>query len=514
MARTQADPRERNPHGAAVRRPAVWAVGALPFIVAATANAAGYRYGVSDQAFYIPDIIRSIDPAAFPRDAALIASQGRLMLLDSVIAAIVRTTGAPLEWIFIGAFVASLVLIWSALVLIGHRVYASGWATLALAAAFSLRHHIPQTSANTFEGYFHPRMLAFAFGTLAVAALLRRRTWSAVASIAVAATIHVTTALWFAILVGVALAWIDQTMRRLAGVAVIALAGVAVWALSAGPLRGSMVAMDSVWLQAVATKDSLFAQHWPIWAWAANLGLLVVVMAAHRYRLVQHRATEADTGLVFGAAALVVVFLATLPAVAAHNAFAVQLQISRIFWLVDLVATIYIIDVLWNWKRVLAAVLIAAALGRGAYILGVEHRERGLFALRLDDTRWNDAMRWLAQQPIGIHVLADPDHAWKYGTSVRVSAGRDVYLESVKDEAIAMYSRDVAVRVVDRLRALGDFGTLTPERLRALTARYGLDYLVTDRAMPMPVAYRNAAFVIYRLGADGNLEETRSIGAP
>jgi hypothetical protein len=492
----------------------VWAHGALPFILIATANAAGYRYGVSDQAFYIPDIFRALDPSAFPRDAALIDAQGRLMILDSVIAAVVRTTGVPLEWIFVRGFVASLALIWIALVLIGHRVYGSAAATMALAGAFALRHHIPRTSANTFEGYFHPRMLAFAFGALAVAALLRRRTWSAVVLVAAAAIVHVTTALWFAVLIGVALAWIDSIMRRLGAVAVVVVTGAAVWALSIGPLHGSMVPIDAVWLQAVSSKDSLFAQDWPIWAWVANLGLLVVLMAAHRYRLVQHRATEADTGLVFGAIALVCVFLATLPAVAAHNAFAVQLQISRIFWLVDFVATIYLVDVLWTSKGVLATVLIVAALARGVYIIGVEHRERGLFAVGLEETPWNDAMRWLSRQPIGVHVLADPDHAWKYGTSVRVSAGRDVFLESVKDEAIAMYSRPVAVRVVERLQAVGDFNTITAERVRQLTARYGLDYLVIDRPMPLPVAYRNGRFTVYQLGANGKLEETRSIGAP
>src|SRR5688572_15936142 len=44
------------------------------FVLVATANGAGYRYGTSDQAFYIPSVVRALDPAAFPRDAALIDS--------------------------------------------------------------------------------------------------------------------------------------------------------------------------------------------------------------------------------------------------------------------------------------------------------------------------------------------------------------------------------------------------------------------------------------------------------
>ena len=34
---------------------------------------------------------------------------------------------------------------------------------------------------------------------------------------------------------------------------------------------------------------------------------------------------------------------------------------------------------------------------------------------------------------------------------------------------------------------------------RALARRYDLDYLVIDRQLPMPEAYRNARFYVYRL---------------
>jgi hypothetical protein len=96
-------------------------------------------------------------------------------------------------------------------------------------------------------------------------------------------------------------------------------------------------------------------------------------------------------------------------------------------------------------------------------------------------------------------VLTDPGHAWRYGTSVRVSAGRDVFLEDVKDSAIAIYSRDVAGRVVERSAALANFEQLTADRALDLARRYDLDYLVTETDLPLPVAHRNARFRIYGL---------------
>jgi hypothetical protein len=112
-------------------------------------------------------------------------------------------------------------------------------------------------------------------------------------------------------------------------------------------------------------------------------------------------------------------------------------------------------------------------------------------------------MRWLATRPLNAHVLADPGHSFKYGVSVRVASGRDVLLEDDKDAAVAMYSRAIAQRVVDRRRALADFPALTAARARALAAQYDLDYLVTEATLPLPEVHRNSRFRIYALKPAG-----------
>ena len=69
--------------------------GLIAFVLLATANGAGYRYGVSDQAAYVPAVVRAENPAAFPRDAIVIDTQGQFFVLDDVLAAIGHATGAP-----------------------------------------------------------------------------------------------------------------------------------------------------------------------------------------------------------------------------------------------------------------------------------------------------------------------------------------------------------------------------------------------------------------------------------
>lgn len=478
----------------------------LVFVVLATANAAGYRYGVSDQAFYIPVLSRALDPSAFPRDAALIDAQGQLILTDEVLASVVRLVDLPFDVLFLGGYIVSLVVVWASLTLIAARVYENRWLAVALLAAFSLRHRIPRTSANSFEPYFHPRMLAFGIGMLAVAALLRRRDWLAVLLTGVSGLVHVTTGLWFAVLIGVALAVLDRAWRRLALVLAVAVTGIGAWAVTVGPLRASFHRMDDDWLRAVATKDSLFATEWPPWAWVANLGLLGLLWWAHRRRSARGRASAQDAALVWGATALVAVFVVTLPAVAAGLALPVQLQISRVFWLVDIVATVYVLGAIADTAPgrqdvglALVVVLVAISVARGAYIMYVEQPDRALFAVRLPESQWESAMRWISRQKKDAHVLADPGHAWKYGTSVRVSAARDVFLEEVKDSAIAIYSRDVAVRVVERTAAIGDFSALTAARSLELASRYDLHLLITEADLALPLAYGNERFRIYAL---------------
>jgi hypothetical protein len=487
------------------RRAALLAAGAFAFVILATANAAGYRYGASDQAFYIPAFVHAIEPSSFPRDRALIDAQARLMVLDEVVGTVVRATGLPLQALCAVGYVGSLLLIWGALLRIGRSLYVSGWTVVALAAACTLRHQIARTSTNTFEPYFHPRVLAFALGALAVAALLRRNAVAAIVCVGFAALVHITTAAWFGILVGVALAVAHRGFRPfIIGSGV--LAGLAAaWAVTVGPLAGALVRLDLEWRALLQTKDTLFAHEWPIGAWVVNMGTAAVWAWAYSERRRRGAATDIDTGLLAGGAALLALFFITLPMSAAGVWLFVELQISRVFWLLDFMAIVYAlsaVELRWAIPRVMQAVcgtLLLFSVVRGTYILLVEHPERPLFAFDVPASPWKDAMDWLARTPLETHVLADPGHAWKYGTSVRVSAGRDVFHEEVKDTAVAIYSRAVAERVITRMRVLGPFDQLTADAARRLAAEYDLDYLVAGHSLDLPVAYRNARFTIYRL---------------
>jgi hypothetical protein len=498
-------------------RTAAWAAAGLVFILLATANAGGYRYGGSDLAFHVPAVIRALNPETFPRDAIVIDAQARLMITDEALAAVIRATGASIEWVFFASYLVALVVMWTGVVLVGGRLYRTPWATVALAAIVTLRHRIPRTSVNSFEPYFNPRMLAFGCGLLAIAALLRRRTWSALALVAVAAALHLTTGLWFGILIGVAVSSLDPRLRRPALAGGVALAAFGAWAVTFGPLAATMTRMDAEWLAAIESKDDLFPSAWPAWVWCANLALPAVLWLVHRARTARGDARPEDGALVWGALALTAVFLATVPASAARWALPTELQASRAFWPIDFLTAAYLVALASERAarlsspvalRLGACALAALSLVRGVYVMRAEFPDRPLFAVHLRQTPWQDAMDWLKRQPLDVHVLADPGHAWKYGTSVRVAAGRDVFLEDTKDSALAIYSRPVAQRVVERRRVLGAVdsswtaagsSTIPETFVRQLADGYGVDYLVTEATLPLQLAFGNSQFHVYAL---------------
>ena len=502
-------------------RAARYVGGAVVFGLLALLNVGGYRYGVSDQAFYVPVVLQQIDPSLFPHDADLLDAQNRFFAFDDWFAALIVATGASVPAAFLLAYLVGLATLYAAAAAMGRSLYFTAWGTAAFVVALAIRHRIPDTAVNTLESYLHPRQLAFAIGLAAVAFFLHRGRWSVVATVALAALFHPTTALWFAVLLGPALLVADRDTRRplLATAAVGAAAAGFAAGYAASAVGEQLVVMDAQWTTLLEAKDYLLATDWPLSTWLVNLGLAALVAAVYAHRRRHGWATTRETGLVAGAASLVLLFAVSVPLARAGVAVVVQLQVSRVFWILDVLALWYVVWVLvesqWarrplpvprdrGWpalehRHAVVALIVVAAVARGSYVTLVERAGRPLVEVDLPPTEWTEVMRWAERQPVGTHFLADPGHAWRYGSSVRAAAGRDVYLEDVKDVGIAIYSSAVAERISNRRADLGDFAALDADRARQLARRYELHFLIAEHAFDLPAAYRHGRFTVYDL---------------
>lgn len=489
-------------------RSLLFAAGAAAFLVVATLNAGGYRYGASDQAFYIPAILAKLDPGLFPRDTALIGPQARYFFVDEIVASLVGLSGWPIEaWFAIG-YLLTLIVFYVGLWRLGHHLFRTPQAIWALVFAETLRHRITKTGVNTHEGYFHPRVLVFSVGVWAIAAFLRGRSGLALAIVSIAGLLHPTTAAFFVVFLLPAIWVTEPRARRVVGAAIaIALAGFA-WLALAGPLRPALAPMDPEWRALLESKDYLFPlRDWGPGAWIANLGTAALAIGTLARRVVLGHATPRESGLLAGAIVLTLGFLVTLPAVAAGSAFFVQLQISRVFWILDLLGVVALLWLLIDgeirpapiaFRRGVVALLVTVSVARGLWVAIVEHGDRPMVSWSLPDNDWSRVLAWATRQPIDVHLVADPGHAWRFGAPLRY-AGRDVFLEDVKDSAMAIYSRDSAARVIERRAAIPDFSVLDAESARSLAGRYELDYLITDGPMALPEVHREGAFRVYAL---------------
>ena len=479
----------------------------LPFIVIATANSAGYRYGASDQAFYAPAAMQRLDEGLFPRDTALLNAQARLTFADESVATLARLTGGRLPPLFAALYVLGLLLVAAAVFWLGRVLFDEPWTTAALLAAMSLRHAIARAGTNTLEGYFHPRQLAFGLGALAVCAFLQRRHATLVALLAGAAALHPTTTLWFAVWIYVAVFVAEPRWRSALGAVSLAVVPLLWWAFSYGPLAGRLVRMDSDWLEAIAGKEYLFPLGWPLHAWLLNLGYPVIVLTVWRIRRAAGAVRPRENALAAGCLSLLGIFAIALTLQSRGLALAIQLQPARIFWMLDFMATVYLVWLLCEGigvRHVRRAIAVAAlialfAVARGVYIMQVQFPDRPLARFGIADDDWGRVMSWARGTDRGSGWLADPLHAARFGTSVRVAARRDVFVEALKDSALGMYDRGVAIRTRDRLAELRDFPALTADRARGLARKYALDYLVTEAVLDLPSAFRSGPLHVYRL---------------
>jgi hypothetical protein len=476
------------------------AAGAALFVTLATANAGGYRYGVSDQAFHVPALAHYVDATLFPRDAVLLDAQSSRTVAYHLFAAFTPTP-ADLPAVFAGLYLAGMFGLIIAVWFYNRALGGSVWAAAAALGLLTFRHRIAKTGANSLEGYFNPRMLAFAIGIAALACVLRRRLWTALVLAMAAGLVHPTTGLWLVAAVGVAILTALNS-RAIWALAAVAGTGIFVWLAFAG------TRMDETWRSVLVEKDYLFSLEWPAYAWALNLLYLPLLAVIYRRRRALNVLAPGEPLLLAGLGALVALFLLSLPLTAWNVALAVQLQVNRIFWLLDAALVLYLGWWLMDdlalrrgraWRAPVMATIVLLSLVRGFYVLVIETK-RPLVQTSLPAGDWTDALNWLRQQPANWQVLADPGHA-KHGVSVRVGALRDTVLEQSKDAGLAIYERDIALRVAERREALAGFESFGDDQIRSAARRFGADVALVDRAQQLgfPVLYQNQRFVVYDL---------------
>jgi len=153
----------------------------------------GYRFGVEDQALYLPFVLHWIDPSLFAGDYLLAASWAKESLVWPFLAA----TGKwfSLKAMFFGLhFLCTLVLfafLFGTAMEVWRRVEIAWLAVLLWLPAYE----IPGAGINTFDDYFTTRSVGFVIAAAGLYLLVRGRHWLAASVLAGGCFIHVLSVL-------------------------------------------------------------------------------------------------------------------------------------------------------------------------------------------------------------------------------------------------------------------------------------------------------------------------------
>ena len=268
--------------------------------------------------------------------------------------------------------------------------------------------------------------------------------------------------------------------------------------------------MDDVWLQAVASKDSLFATEWPLSAWAVNLGTLGVLWLAYRCRAARGRAGAEERGARVGRHRA----RRGVPRDAARRGrarrlpgAAADLRACSGWWtswppscLVGAAGRRRVAHAARAARR-LRPCLAALAAGRGAYILFVEHPERALFAdCTCRRRRGTRRCAWLAPSARRTRTCS-PTRATR-GVTAPACASAPTATSSSKRPRTRRWPSTRATSPCASSSASARSATSRPlhrPTSQRLGERYGLTHVVTAGRLPLPLVFENAEFRVYAL---------------
>ena len=142
------------------------------------------------------------------------------------------------------------------------------------------------------------------------------------------------------------------------------------------------------------SKDYLFPLEWPWTVWLINLSYPVLIVWLYEKRRAAGLVSTRETAVMVGSLSLFALFVLSLGFNAARFQLAVQLQPARVFWMLDFLATIYVVwalmeagDASARRARLVALSVCALTVTRGAYVALVAFPDRPMFAPGLTGQR-------------------------------------------------------------------------------------------------------------------------------
>jgi hypothetical protein len=447
----------------------------------------GYHPGLEDDSIYLAAVKADLNHSLFPFNAEFFRLQVQATVFDQAIAAFVRLTHIPVDWVeLLGQLVALFLILW-AVKKIANRLFAeesARWGGVALVVAmFTLP--VTGTALYLADQHLHPRTLATAMILLAVERILGRKIGQAALLLLGACLMHPLMAAMgvsFCVFLAVATRESLWPQRRSWGNSAVALA----------PLGWVFAPSNPGWRQALDTRTYYYLFQWTWYEWLGAIAPLVFFAVV--WRVAQRKG---DTMLarfcaaVFGygvfqqALAMVLLWPSRWVRVIPWQPmrYLHLLYFLLMLTIGALVGRTVLRRSAWRWALFLLAVNAGMFAWQRAEFAASRHLE---LPGRTPANEWLQAFAWIRQNtPMDAYFALDPHYMEAPGEDYhgfRALAERSQLADAVKDAAVVTLVPELGPAWAGQVKAAEGWRRFSAVDFERLRRQFGVDWVVVSRS--------------------------------
>jgi hypothetical protein len=474
----------------------------LMLLTAASLVVHGYHPGVEDSEVYISGIKSILNPSLYPFGREFFASQAGMTLLPNLIAASVRFSHLPFDWVIFFWHTLSIFLLLLAGLQLSRILFKeerAHWAGVTLLAAL-LTLSVAGTALYIVDQYLNPRAFALFAAIFATTAVLKKKYLQAGLWIAFAATVHM-------LMVAFAISWLFFL------VLVKSYLSRPIPAMSLLPLGLSFKYPSAAYREAVQTRSYFFLLQWQWYEWLGIFGPLAILYGLSRHARKQgltNVETVCRASIPFVLFYFVVAVIFTIPdRLVAFARFQPLRSLHIVYVLLVLIGGGYLGKWLlkgraWLW--------LAFCLPLSA---GMFYASRQTFpatpqiewpGIKLEND-WMKTFAWIkVNTPTDAIFALNPEHMKLPGEDYqgfRALAERSMVADALKDSGVVTYfpNTQIAEHWQEQVNAQQGWSKFQLADFERLRARYGVSWVVLDQKgdLGLDCPYANATLRVCRL---------------
>jgi hypothetical protein len=467
----------------------------------------GYHPAVEDGELYLPGIKRALNPMLYPFNDEFFMSHARLTLFDELVAASVRLTHLPFDYVIsFWHFLCIFALLWGCwrVSRACFKAPRAQWGSVALVAAL-LTIPVAGTALYIMDQYLTPRDLSTAGIMLALADALEHRIWRAGIWIVLIATIHPLMSVF-----GIGLLILLYIEERRLAVPNAAPLGAGTTAAFLLPVLLSLQPVSSVYRGILDTSHAYFlVVRWEWYEWIGIFAPLALLWAIARYGQARGRlkmVALCRALVIFGVVSFAAALLVSIPRLAGLALLQPMRSLHLIFILLfvllgGIIAESVLKSHAWRWVALLAPICLGVFVVQRQLFPATEHLE---LPGRSPRNSWVQAFDWIRKNTPNDAIFAlDPNYMNLEGEDehgFRELAERSALANFHDRGAVSMFpglSRDW----YEQDQAQQGWRTFQAPDFQRLRHEYGVTWVVLQRpgASSLVCPFHNGVVIVCQI---------------